>query len=166
MTSSSPRHDLASAHDPHAWPLLRLMYSSVNTQAFDAQSLDDLLTTCVINNQLSQITGVLMIDGLLNVQYIEGPEPAIRALWARISNDPRHHCIVQLYEEQGDLPRLFGQWAMLKGRASRSEMLELIRSAYVQSDMQPRPAWSLAIAPLVILLDPQYSVAYAQTVKP
>ena len=165
MTSSQISQASALVHSDHSAPLLRLMYSSVNIQEFDTQSLEDLLSTCVINNQLSDITGVLMVNGLLNVQYIEGPDQAIRTLWDRICSDKRHHCIVQLYEEQGDLSRLFADWAMLKGQASRSEMLELIRQAYIRSDLQPRPAWSLAIAPLVILLDPQYSVAYAQTAR-
>jgi Sensors of blue-light using FAD len=143
-------------------PLLRIMYSSVTQTPLGERGLAGLLAQCVANNVRDGITGVLMVDGALNIQYFEGPEAAVKALWQRICQDARHHLIVQLYEEAGMLPRLFGQWAMLHGQASRMEMLNLIRKAYLESDTIPRPAWSLAIAPLVILLDPNYRQAYAK----
>jgi Sensors of blue-light using FAD len=142
--------------------LLRIMYSSVMPLALDETELNQLLVQSAANNQRDGITGVLMVDRTLYIQYFEGPEAAVKALWSRISADKRHHLIVQLYEENGMLKRLFGQWAMLRGKASRAEMLSLIRNADVQSDTVPRPAWSLAIAPLVILLDAQYNEAYAK----
>jgi Sensors of blue-light using FAD len=142
--------------------LLRIMYSSVCPQPMEQTSLQELLAQCVRNNQRNGITGALMVDGRLIVQYIEGPEAEIRALWKRIEDDPRHYMVVQLYEEEGLVPRLFGQWSMLHGQASRSEMLGLIRNAYLESKSDPKPAWSLAIAPLVIMLDAKYSKAYAQ----
>ena len=150
--------------DSHSAPLLRIMYTSVTHSSWGDQGLDSLLAQCVKNNVRSDITGVLMVDGLLNIQYIEGPEQVVRGLWQRISIDKRHHLIVQLYEEEGELPRLFGQWAMLRGQTSRAEMLSLIRNAYLESDASPRPVWSLAIAPLIILLDSNYSQAYARAV--
>jgi hypothetical protein len=142
--------------------LLRIMYSSVCPRPLEQTSLQELLAQCVRNNQRNGITGALMVDGRLIVQYIEGPEAEIRSLWQRIEDDPRHYLVVQLYEEVGVLPRLFGQWSMLHGQASRSEMLNLIRNAYLQSKSDPKPAWSLAIAPLVIMLDAKYSKVYAQ----
>jgi hypothetical protein len=143
-------------------PLLRIMYSSVTQTPLGEQGLKSLLSQCVTNNVRDGITGVLMIDGALNIQYFEGPQAPVKALWQRISQDTRHHLIVQLYEEEGMLPRLFGEWAMLRGQSSRPEMLSLIRNAYLQSESIPRPTWSLAIAPLVILLDPNYRQAYAK----
>ena len=143
-------------------PLLRIMYSSVMPKNLDEKELNLLLAQSVANNKRDDITGVLMVDRALYIQYIEGPQEAVRALWQRIGQDTRHHLIVQLYEEEGLQPRLFGQWAMLRGNASRAEMLSLIRNAYIQSDTLPRPAWSLAIAPLIILLDSAYSQAYAK----
>lgn len=149
---------------PEGGPLLRIMYSSVMPLALNEAELNDLLVQSVANNERDGITGVLMVDRTLYIQFFEGPEAAVKALWSRISHDKRHHLIVQLYEESGMLKRLFGQWAMLRGKASRAEMLSLIRNADAQTDVASRPAWSLAIAPLVILLDPQYSQAYAAAV--
>lgn len=143
-------------------PLLRIMYSSVLQKTLTDQSLQSLLDQCISRNERDDITGVLMVNGKLCVQYIEGCEEPMLALWERISHDSRHHLIVQLYEESGATNRLFGRWAMLHGQASRAEMLGLIRKAYVQSEANPRPAWSLAMAPLVILLDDNYRHAYAE----
>ncbi len=157
MSVSKPSADKASQ-------LLRIMYSSVAQEAWDKKDVQALFTQSVENNLRDDITGVLMVDGALNIQYIEGPELAIRSLWQRISQDTRHHLIVQLYEEEGLLPRLFGQWAMLQGQSSRAEMLSLIRNSYMAVDTIPKPAWSLAMAPLVILLDSNYAHAYAKAV--
>ena len=161
MNTNQPLKSTSAAEQG---PLLRIMYSSVITQSWTETDLETLLTQCVANNERNDITGVLMVDGSLNIQYIEGPEAHVKTLWQRISEDTRHHLVVQLYEESGALPRLFGRWAMLRGQASRSEMLSLIRNAHSQSETQPRPAWSLAMAPLIILLDPAHSQAYAKAV--
>ena len=142
--------------------LLRIMYSSVTQTAWNKKDMQSLFAQCVKNNKHDDITGVLMVDGVLNIQYIEGPELAIRSLWQRLCEDSRHHLIVQLYEEEGMLPRLFGQWAMLHGQSSRAEMLSLIRNSYLAVDTIPKPAWSLAMAPLIILLDSNYAHAYAK----
>lgn len=144
-------------------PLLRIMYSSIAQESLNAFSLANLLVQSLANNARDEITGMLLVDGLLNLQYIEGPEPAVRKLWHRLGQDTRHHCIVQLYECEGMLPRLFEQWAMLHGKASRAEMLGLIRNAYRESDAMPKPAWSLAIAPLIVLLDNNYRHAYSSS---
>ncbi len=150
------------AETPATNPMLRIMYTSVMPHDVGEPELNNLLARSVANNERDGITGVLMVDRTLYIQYFEGPEAAVRALWRRIGDDPRHHLVVQLYEESGLLPRLFGQWAMLRGKTSRAEMLSLIRNADLQSGTHPRPAWSLAIAPLVILLDPAYHQAYAK----
>ena len=155
--ATTTQTDLAPSH-----PLLRIMYSSVMPLALDERELNQLLVQSAASNEREGITGVLMVDQTLCIQFFEGPESAVKALWHRISDDRRHHLLVQLYEESGMQTRLFGQWAMLRGKASRVEMLSLIRNAHAQNQTEPRPAWSLAIAPLVILLDPQYNQAYAQ----
>ncbi len=113
------------------------------------------------NNQREDITGVLVANGRLNIQYLEGPEVAVRALWARIQSDTRHHSIVQLYEQVMQAPRLFPKWAMLRGQASKQEMLAMVRSAYLSADAASRPEWAQSIGPLMILLDGEFSHVYA-----
>jgi hypothetical protein len=150
-------------------PLLRLMYASVSTAPLTHGGLNAIFDTSVRNNTAHHITGVLMCDGRLNIQVLEGPELAVRTLWTRIQADPRHHCIVQLYEEHSVTTRRFAQWAMLRGQSSRPEMLALVRNAYLatgQTDDHARPTWSQGIAPLMILLDGEFSHAYADAINP
>jgi hypothetical protein len=164
-----PNSEQSIAPQQHSTPLLRLMYASVSTAPLTHGTLNAIFDTSERNNTAHHITGVLMCDGRLNIQVFEGPEPAVRTLWARIQADPRHHCIVQLLEEHNIPARRFAQWAMLRGQSSRAEMLALVRNAYLatsQTEDHTRPAWSQSIAPLMILLDGEFSHAYADALAP
>jgi hypothetical protein len=79
----------------------------------------------------------------------------------RIQNDARHHSIVQLYEQVLQAPRMFPKWALLRGQASKQEMLAMVRSAYLRADGSSRPEWAQSIGPLMILLDGEFSHMYA-----
>lgn len=164
-----PQPKTSTAPLAHSEPLLRLMYASVSTAPLTHGAMNAIFDTSVRNNAAQHITGALMCDGRLNIQVLEGPEPAVRALWLRIQADQRHHCIVQLFEEHSVTTRRFAQWAMLRGQSSRAEMLALVRNAYLatgQTETHARPAWSQGIAPLMILLDGEFSHAYANTLTP
>jgi Sensors of blue-light using FAD len=137
------------------------MYSSVSAPDMTPLSLNQIFEVAVRNNQRDGITGALIANGRLNMQYIEGPEAAVRALWARIQNDTRHHSIVQLYEQVLQAPRLFPKWALLRGQASKQEMLAMVRSAYLRADASSRPDWAQSIGPLMILLDGEFSHMYS-----
>lgn len=57
------------------------------------------------------ITGMLLSHGQAFMQLLEGEQDEIRALFTRISLDPRHGDIVLEYDAPGD-SRLFPQWSM------------------------------------------------------
>jgi hypothetical protein len=142
-------------------PLLRLMYCSVSAPEMTPQALTQIFEVAVRNNQRDDITGALLSNGGLYMQYLEGPEVAVRALWVRIQADTRHHSIVQLYEQVLQAPRLFPHWALLRGQATKQEMLAMVRSAYLRADASSRPEWAQSIGPLMILLDGEFSHVYA-----
>ncbi|MGA8516324.1 MAG: BLUF domain-containing protein, partial [Burkholderiaceae bacterium] len=102
-----------------AQPLLRLMYCSISAPTMTRKAFDALNTTAVANNLARGITGTLVTDKRLNIQLLEGPAPALRALWERIQADTRHHCLVQLYEEELVGRRWFPDRPLLLARASR-----------------------------------------------
>ncbi|NJM44376.1 MAG: BLUF domain-containing protein [Brachymonas sp.] len=146
-------------------PLFRLMYSSVSINTLTQGQLADIFTVSIANNNRDHITGVLLADGRLNIQYLEGPEKLVQALWQRILVDTRHHCIVQLLEDrQSTAGRIFPDWAMLRGKTSRPEMLQLVRNAYSKLPLENRPIWASSVAPLMILLDSEYSSEYASAI--
>jgi hypothetical protein len=141
--------------------LQRLMYCSVSRPPLTQGKLSAIFEASKQRNLRDDITGMLLADGRLNIHFIEGPEPAVQALWARIRADTRHHCLVLLLQELGASERLFAEHAMLRGQASRAEMLALVRTAYLQTEGAHRPVWAHAMAPLMILLDGEFSHAYA-----
>jgi Sensors of blue-light using FAD len=147
--------------EPSPPVLLRLMYASVSAGPLTHGQLYAVFEQALRNNARDGITGVLLADGRLNVHYIEGAEAVVLALWARIQADPRHHSIVLLHQALGATKRLFPQHALLRGQASRAEILSLVRSAYQLTEGATRPAWAHAIAPLIILLDGEFGHAYA-----
>jgi Sensors of blue-light using FAD len=143
--------------------LLRLMYCSISAPSLTRGGLEAIHQAAVIKNQAQGITGALITDKRLNIQFLEGPGPAVRSLWARIQADPRHHCIVQLQEEEQLGPRWFPDLPMRHSHASRAEMLAMVRSAYLKVATNPRPVWSQSIAPLMVLLDGEFSHPYTDT---
>ena len=140
--------------------LLRLMYSSVSAPELTPATLTKIFEKAVRRNHRDHITGALVVNRRQNIQYIEGPAAAVRDLWARIQADTRHHSVVQLYEQEVNGPRLFPLWPMLRGQASKQEMLALVRSAYLLADTPTKPDWAQSIGPLMILLDGEFSYAY------
>jgi Sensors of blue-light using FAD len=150
---------LATTSAPAGSPavLQRLMYCSVSAGVLGQNSLAKIFDIAQRNNLRDGITSVLLVDGRLLIQFIEGPELAVQALWSRIAADPQHHCIVQLLLQNGATRRLFGPWPMLHGQATRAEILALVRTAYISSPTSQRPAWAHSIGPLMVLLDGEFS---------
>jgi len=78
--------------------------------------LAGILSTARRNNPREGITGALICRHDIYLQLIEGPEPAIDALYARILADDRHFDVeLLLSEDMGE--RLFPAWAMLDDEA-------------------------------------------------
>jgi Sensors of blue-light using FAD len=155
MTTVRPRKTNAEATEP----LLRLMYCSISAPTMTRKGLDDIYSTALANNQARNLTGALITDKRLNIQYLEGPAPVLRALWERIQADTRHHSLVQLYEDEQVGHRWFPGCPLSHFTASRPEILAMVRSAYLNAGT-PKPAWSQSIGPLMILLDGEFSHAY------
>ncbi|UZK70356.1 BLUF domain-containing protein [Sphingomonas sp. S1-29] len=83
---------------------------------FDEAMLAGILSQARRNNRRDDITGALICRHDLYLQLIEGPAPAIDALFARILGDDRHGD-VQLLLSDEVTDRMFGAWAMLDDEA-------------------------------------------------
>ena len=90
--------------------LIRLIYASTPF-GFDAGHLDDILTTSRTNNARDEVTGALVCRADLYLQWLEGPEAFVEALFARITADDRHQDI-KLFAREAATDRLFPKWAM------------------------------------------------------
>ena len=79
---------------------------------FDRSMLAGILAQARRNNRRDDITGALVCRHDLYIQLIEGPPPAIDALYAKIAVDDRH-CDVGLLLTGTVRERMFPEWAML-----------------------------------------------------
>ena len=89
----------------------QLLYVSHTEPDIAPGALDDLLTSARRNNALMGITGLLLfIDGGF-LQILEGEERAVRELYARIANDPRHRDLRLMLDRENPC-RAFPDWSM------------------------------------------------------
>jgi hypothetical protein len=92
-------------------PLRRLSYVSRAAATLDARSVDDIVVEARRRNGSDGLTGALGYTGDLFVQVLEGPAPAVEAVLARITADPRHHDLKVVGRVEAPR-RAFGDWSM------------------------------------------------------
>ena len=88
-----------------------LVYISTATELFPARELLELLRQSRDHNASLGITGLLLYRKGIFMQALEGEETAVRALYARIGEDPRHHHVSTLLAVP-TTGRQFPQWSM------------------------------------------------------
>jgi hypothetical protein len=88
-----------------------LVYLSTARTLFSDRDLLELLTRSRTRNQEAGITGLLLYSSGNFIQLLEGEGDDVRALYARITQDPRHHNCIQLFDRPAD-QRLFPDWSM------------------------------------------------------
>ncbi|WP_035564883.1 BLUF domain-containing protein, partial [Hymenobacter sp. IS2118] len=71
-------------------PLYRLVYRSKSSVEMHEKALAGLLRQARLHNQSANLTGLLLYAQGRFLQVLEGPEPALSDLYARIKTDPRH----------------------------------------------------------------------------
>ncbi|MEW9799451.1 BLUF domain-containing protein [Alteromonas sp. CYL-A6] len=91
--------------------VFQLAYLSHAIHPMKDSDLDILLVKARARNQSSNITGLLVYSDQTFFQILEGPEDKIKALFARIKEDPRHTGVIEL--AQRVIPSaMFSQWSM------------------------------------------------------
>ena len=70
--------------------LLRLLYVSRTTEAFEPSSINDLLEKAQMHNALVEISGVLCSGRGYFIQAMEGAESTVLTLYAKVLRDERH----------------------------------------------------------------------------
>lgn len=71
----------------------RIIYASTAARLFGPAEFDRLLMQARIYNFSEGIGGLLLRASLQFLEVLEGPEPAVAELYARIAADPRHHTV-------------------------------------------------------------------------
>ena len=91
--------------------LLAITYTSEAVQLHTEEMRLRLMRECELRNANQGITGLLLYQEGHFLQYIEGEPEIVRAVYARISQDRRHHNVFLLNEEIL-LQRQFPEWSM------------------------------------------------------
>jgi Sensors of blue-light using FAD len=119
----------------------RLRYISRFAHPMQRDDIEELARKAQEHNEREHITGILVAEGNLFFQLIEGPDAKIDALFERIAADPRHSEMMVLSTEQGDFGRICPDWAMRKvdlGMESRERaapVRTLLHLAYSQQKL-------------------------------
>ncbi len=90
--------------------LVQLVYSS-RPFGFDLSMLGNILMKSRRNNARDNITGALICRADLYLQWLEGPQIAVEAAYAKILKDDRHLDIVRRMTQPAT-DRMFPQWSM------------------------------------------------------
>ena len=131
--------------------LYQMLYSSVLKQSMSPSEIDVLVKNAQRSNQEAGITGMLMMDAGIVVQWLEGDKSVVRELWAKLQRDPRHECMVELMHREYQEKRLYPNWSM--HLTTRQNMLAIVHQAREQHNYGIPNPWAPAIDKLCELLD-------------
>jgi hypothetical protein len=96
---------------PEPSTLYSLLYRSEASRAVHEVTLTTLVRKARAYNQQARITGMLLYAKGQFLQLLEGPEPALSDLYARINDDARHYNVTTLSYGPIEL-RAFGRWPL------------------------------------------------------
>lgn len=91
--------------------IYQLVYASTARKVMSEEALFELLNIARDNNEKLQITGFLVYHSAVFLQYLEGPEEAVKSLFSKICQDPRHSACTILLESTAE-NRIAEQWSM------------------------------------------------------
>lgn len=132
----------------------RLVYRSRDRIPLDRRrtGLGEVFAQARSNNKERDITGALLVSDDCFVQTLEGEETAVRALYARICQDPRHEDVELL--EAHDVPaRVFSRWAMAKIADDGEPDIPLLKNKAGITPAAPRPSTPEQDALLQVMRD-------------
>ena len=122
--------------------VFRLIYRSRSClgAAERKHQLGEIFSVARSSNKKLGVTGALLITDDEFVQTLEGAEPAVRELYAKINNDKRHKHL-ELLDSGNVSGRVFGRWAMAKVAAEGEPDIPLLTNVDKGgiSPAQPRP---------------------------
>jgi Sensors of blue-light using FAD len=142
--------------------LFRLIYCSVSVDPISDELIQSILDQAHPYNDEHDITGLLIADHKLFVQMLEGPVKEVKALFAKISQDPRHQCVVQLMRQPNITQRQYPNWGMAWGRVTREEIRAIVEEAKAHLETGQFTPWAPAVSLLSVLLDAEFGHEYAQ----
>ena len=91
--------------------MIRLIYASSATTAFNENDLMQLLGKCRANNEKRDVSGLLLYAKENFFQILEGDEGVVEKLYADIASDTRHNGVIVIDRSEIE-QRSFPNWSM------------------------------------------------------
>ncbi len=88
-----------------------LVYRSVANESFELPEILSMLSKAKDYNAEHGITGCLLYHNSQFLQLLEGEKEEVELLFQKILQDPRHHSIEVIENDESDV-RLFNTWSM------------------------------------------------------
>lgn len=118
--------------DSQTGDLHQLLYVSAARPGISEADIDSILAGARSHNAKQGITGLLLCIDEAFLQVLEGPEPAVQDLYARIARDPRHHqvlCLLNQPAQRRDFPNWSMGYDRLRETAQNGSLFRLTRNA-------------------------------------
>jgi hypothetical protein len=112
--------------------MYELVYYSEADESLTIQDIEAILKTARGFNRSQNITGCLIYHNGEFIQILEGEEKAVKALYAKISKDPRHHNVTILMDGKTD-KRVFQDWSMAYYRMDNNKLQEIGEQLFVDN---------------------------------
>lgn len=107
--------------------MFELLYTSVAADKLASSACDSLLKHAQAFNKEHDITGMLVFDGYLFMQILEGDQSVIEALFEKIKRDPRHVDVICQYSGAISKPGFEG-WSMAYERIESGDIEKAIQN--------------------------------------
>ena len=133
--------------------IYQMAYYSVASQPITRDLMQAIVKTSQDNNYQNEITGLLLADTTIFVQWIEGPENAVEFLYNKIKKDCRHHSVTELMSGSFQIDRVFSEWSFRS--ESRANIISILSEAQGSKAVEKNP-WSPEGTTLSILLEGGY----------
>ncbi|MEP0355826.1 MAG: BLUF domain-containing protein [Paraglaciecola sp.] len=91
--------------------MYQLIYISEKSQHFKLSDIPRILKSAMKNNELLNVTGLLLNLPHHFIQVLEGNQLDVESIFSKISDDSRHDNIRCIYK-QSIMIREFGDWSM------------------------------------------------------
>lgn len=91
--------------------IYQYVYTSLTLHPLKDAGLTEILNVSRTNNTRDQLSGLLIAHEKRFLQVLEGPEPAVKACYARILSDKRH-TLVRMLSHGTVNARVFPTWRM------------------------------------------------------
>jgi hypothetical protein len=88
-----------------------ILYTSNASEKCSSEDIASILEASRRNNPSNSVTGILISKKPEFLQYLEGPEKAVRALYEKIKTDSRHSSIKTVRDGEIEA-RVFPNWEM------------------------------------------------------